>query len=146
MIQCRLLCNLFDGMVAIEGGKRTKTGDIYNELPDRISDSIILIAAGYGFQSEPLLGWAGALLAMLTAYVRALGASVGGGQQFCGPMSKSHRMAVLTIASIVAALCIWFAREFSFPWLKLALAVICAGSAITVWRRVARVAKELEAK
>src|SRR5215469_10705149 len=34
-IQLRLLCNLFDGMVAIEGGFRTKGGEIYNEFPDR---------------------------------------------------------------------------------------------------------------
>lgn len=36
-IQLRLLCNLFDGMIAVEGGFRTKSGEIYNELPDRFS-------------------------------------------------------------------------------------------------------------
>src|SRR5437016_1070119 len=36
-IQLRLLCNLIDGMVAIEGGRRSASGEIYNELPDRIS-------------------------------------------------------------------------------------------------------------
>ena len=30
LIQMRLLCNLFDGMVAIEGGFRTKSGEIFN--------------------------------------------------------------------------------------------------------------------
>src|SRR5579863_1708922 len=34
-MQLRLLCNLFDGMVAIEGGFKTKAGEIFNELPDR---------------------------------------------------------------------------------------------------------------
>jgi hypothetical protein len=34
LIQMRLLCNLFDGMVAVEGGHKTKSGEIYNELPD----------------------------------------------------------------------------------------------------------------
>src|SRR4051812_31960441 len=34
-IQLRLLCNMLDGMVAIEGKMGSKTGDIYNELPDR---------------------------------------------------------------------------------------------------------------
>src|SRR5215467_14101920 len=33
-IQGRLVCNLLDGMVAIEGGRRTKSGGIYNDLPD----------------------------------------------------------------------------------------------------------------
>ncbi|MEM6623832.1 MAG: CDP-alcohol phosphatidyltransferase family protein [Pseudomonadota bacterium] len=30
-IQLRLLCNLFDGMVAIEGGKQSPTGAFWNE-------------------------------------------------------------------------------------------------------------------
>src|SRR6266540_5328560 len=41
-IQLRLLCNLFDGMVAVEGGFRTKSGEIYNELPDCFADMLIL--------------------------------------------------------------------------------------------------------
>ena len=34
-IQLRLLCNLLDGMLAVEEGFKSKTGDIYNDLPDR---------------------------------------------------------------------------------------------------------------
>ena len=45
-IQCRLLCNLFDGMVAIEGGKSTPSGELFNDIPDRIADPLILIAVG----------------------------------------------------------------------------------------------------
>ena len=47
LIQGRLLCNLFDGMVAIEGGLKSKSGEIYNDFPDRISDAFILAGAGY---------------------------------------------------------------------------------------------------
>src|SRR6266550_8379625 len=46
-IQLRLLCNLFDGMVALEGGFKTKSGEIYNELPDRFADAIIMDGEGY---------------------------------------------------------------------------------------------------
>src|SRR5438552_5511515 len=42
-IQLRLLCNLLDGMVAIEGGLRSSVGELYNEAPDRISDAATLI-------------------------------------------------------------------------------------------------------
>ena len=45
-IQCRLLCNLFDGMVAVEGKKGTASGELFNDIPDRISDPLILVAAG----------------------------------------------------------------------------------------------------
>ena len=43
-ILLRLLCNLFDGMVAVEGGRGTATCPLYNELPDRLADSMFLIA------------------------------------------------------------------------------------------------------
>ncbi len=46
-IQLRLVCNLIDGMVAIEGGMKSPVGGLYNEVPDRIADPLLLIAAGY---------------------------------------------------------------------------------------------------
>src|SRR5690606_23492802 len=74
-IQLRLICNLLDGMVAMEGGKQTPTGALYNEYPDRIADSLLIVALGYA-AGLPWLGWLGALLAALTAYVRLSGASL----------------------------------------------------------------------
>src|SRR5512138_3970115 len=38
-IQLRLLCNLLDGMVAVEGGRRSPVGELYTEAPARISDA-----------------------------------------------------------------------------------------------------------
>src|SRR5260370_18632815 len=38
-IQARLLCNLLAGMVAVEGGRQTKSGGADNDLPHRIADS-----------------------------------------------------------------------------------------------------------
>lgn len=64
-IQLRLLCNLLDGLVAVEGGKGSALGKIYNEFPDRVTDSLLLIAMGYAC-GAPWLGWLCALLAVLT--------------------------------------------------------------------------------
>ena len=41
-IQLRLLCNMFDGLVAVEGGRKSAYGPLYNEVPDRIEDSVFL--------------------------------------------------------------------------------------------------------
>jgi phosphatidylglycerophosphate synthase len=101
-IQLRLICNLLDGMVAMEGGKASPVGKIYNEFPDRIADSLLIVAAGYAC-GHAWLGWLGALLAALTAYVRVFGGSIGFAQDFRGPLAKQQRMAVLTIACIVGA-------------------------------------------
>lgn len=102
-VQARLVCNLLDGMVAIEGGMKTPTGALYNEFPDRIADTLFLVPLGYA-AGMPWLGWACALLAALTAYVRVFGGSVGLPQDFSGIMAKQRRMAALTAALVLAAI------------------------------------------
>ena len=37
-IVLRGLCNILDGILAVEGGLKSKSGEIFNELPDRFSD------------------------------------------------------------------------------------------------------------
>lgn len=147
LILGRLLCNMFDGMVAVEGGLGSKSGEIYNELPDRIADSIILVCAGYAVGpglSGPILGWAAALGSVLTAYVRALGASAGAGQEFCGPMAKQQRMFLTIFACVVTGL------EELFGWepraLLIALVLIVVGTAFTTARRTRRIVMKLEAR
>src|SRR5262245_1451648 len=84
--QLRLLSNLLDGMVAIEGGRRAPDGVFWNEAPDRIADILILVGAGYGC-GHPTLGWAAATFAVLTAYVRELGSTCGAPADYRGPMA-----------------------------------------------------------
>lgn len=107
-IQGRLLCNLFDGMVAVEGGKRTPAGELFNDLPDRVSDVLLISAAGFAgscFWPPALwLGVCAAFLAVMTAYARVLGASMGAPMSFAGPMAKQHRMAVLTLDIVLSSL------------------------------------------
>ena len=146
-MQLRLLCNLFDGMVAIEGGFKTKAGEIFNELPDRFSDTFIFIGAAYSFPDfiwTHELGWAAAVLAVVTAYVRALGASMGAGQHFIGPMAKQQRMAAMTAACLVAAFApLWPLLARIIPF---ALALVVVGCLVTIFRRCHRIAREMESK
>ena len=146
-IQLRLLCNLFDGLVAVEGGLRTKTGEIYNELPDRISDILLLAAAGYacrGVGWERELGWAAAALAVAVAYVRAFGGQLGVAQQFVGPMAKQQRMAALTVACVTTAGETLLGSPLrTMVW---ALGLIVLGSILTAARRTIRIARELESR
>ena len=135
-IQLRLLANMLDGLVAVEGGRGGPTGAIWNEFPDRIEDSLFLIAAGYAAEL-PWLGWLCALLAAVCAYVRLLGGTLGQRQDFTGPMAKPHRMAALTVGCLVAA--IWFGG------LQVALGVIAAGTAGTIARRLLRLSQALRA-
>jgi phosphatidylglycerophosphate synthase len=143
-IQCRLLCNLFDGMIAMEGGKATPTGGIYNDLPDRIADPLLLIAAGYTLPADwQFLGWLAALLAVLTAYIRLLGASLGTKQDFRGPMAKQHRMALLTLASLGVMVELLLVR--SFHVMLVALVLINIGCVLTCANRLINMARALKA-
>ena len=143
-IQARLLCNLLDGMVAVEHGKGSKDGALFNEVPDRIADSIFLAGAGYAFAC-PEAGLAAALCACLTAYLRALGASLTGAQEFCGPMAKPHRMALLTAAFVLVCFLpdAFNAMRPANLAMQAVLWAIAAGSLATCARRLARIRRRL---
>jgi hypothetical protein len=51
--------------------------------------------------------------AVLTAYVRVLGGSIGLEEHFCGPMAKPHRMAVLTAACLLSMIEVAYGYEGS---------------------------------
>jgi phosphatidylglycerophosphate synthase len=146
-IQLRLLCNLLDGLLAIEGGLKSPTGDLYNEVPDRVEDVLILGAAGLAVSDQRWGVWLGplaALLAVGTAYARVLGGSLGFAQDFSGPMAKQHRMFALTVGTLAAA--VEHAMRGTTHALWAALLVIIVGSAFTLVRRLSRIARQLRAR
>lgn len=141
-IQLRLLCNLVDGMVAIEGGKVTPAGELFNEVPDRVSDTFFFIGLGLSLISPfnhdisygLSLGLLAALFAAFTAYVRVLGVSMGTPAFFSGPFAKQHRMALMTLSIIATIIGLFFQMSTEFLWL--AIIIIIAGSFITTLRRL----------
>src|SRR5262249_4097004 len=134
-------------MVALEGGMKTKSGEVYNDLPDRISDSLVLVAAGYavpGFPYGPVLGWCAALLAALTAYVRMLGGAAGLPQSFIGPMAKQQRMALLTAACVLSIFETEFLPAGALLWI--CLIVVNAGGGVTVVGRTVKIGRWVESQ
>ncbi|MDU9004445.1 CDP-alcohol phosphatidyltransferase family protein [Sedimentitalea todarodis] len=138
--QLRLLCNLFDGMVAIEAGKSAPDGPFWNEYPDRIADILIFAGVGLGVGS-PALGFAAATMAVLTAYTRELGTSIGLSPNFSGPMAKQHRMALITGAAFLAM----FEPLLLTPGtiLTIALWAVVVGAIATSVRRAYDIRKSL---
>ncbi|WP_108662296.1 CDP-alcohol phosphatidyltransferase family protein [Acuticoccus kandeliae] len=149
----RLLANLIDGMVAVEHGRATPTGPLYNEIPDRLADVAILAAAGAsaaaaagtGFVADwgTLVGWLAAVAALMTAYVRELGRALGRPADFGGPFAKQQRMVAVTIGSLGAAVeGLWGGHgEILFA----AVLIVAIGTMATAWRRLARLAAFLRA-
>lgn len=138
MIQLRLLCNLFDGMVAMEGGKQTPAGELFNDVPDRIADPLLIVACALALPDYPSavwLAWLGALLAVLSAYIRVLGVSLGLPADFRGPMAKQQRMALLTLACLLSAIEFLWNGAGLVLWISLIVLVV--GTALTCLRRLA---------
>ena len=133
-IQFRLGANMLDGLVAVEEGKGSPTGSLYNEAPDRVEDALLLVAAGYAC-GMPELGYGATVLAFGTAYIRALGGALGFAQDFVGPMAKQHRMFVLTVGALAAM----FVPDGAQA-VRVALGVIVVGSALTCVIRLSRIA------
>jgi phosphatidylglycerophosphate synthase len=152
-IPLRLLLNMLDGMLAVEKGLHTPSGDLFNEVPDRLADLVLLATAGYATLGiwttgsvdwGVVLGWSAAAFAILTAYVRTLGAANGVGNFFDGPMAKPARMWVLVIASLASLLEPLFDARGLL--LAIALVVILLGSILTVVMRLRRIAAALHAR
>lgn len=146
-IQLRLICNLLDGMVAIEGAKKSLLGDIYNEFPDRIADTVILVGFALVDRNDQVLmtiAVAASFFAAMTAYTRVLGAAIGTKHYFSGPMAKQHRMALLSFTVILLPV---LSGSFSTgTTIKIVLGVICVGCVLTVVRRLMLISKELKSR
>jgi len=143
--QLRLICNLLDGLVAVEAGKGAPDGAFWNEAPDRISDTLILVGLGYGL-GMAALGWVAAAMAVGTAYVRELGRSTTGDNDFSGPMAKPHRMAVVTIAAVLACVTPVFDGALDGNGILIAaLWIVAVGALITSLRRSAAMITRLRA-
>ncbi len=144
----RALGNLLDGMVAVESRTASPLGELFNEVPDRVSEIAILIGAGCAVGGNATLGLLAALVAVLVAYVRAEGKVVGASQHYCGPMAKPERMLVIFLIALYCGLtpARWQPAmqigHQQFGLMSIGLAIIVAGGILTAIRRLKRIAKE----
>ena len=148
-IQLRLVANLLDGMVAVESGQASPLGELFNEIPDRISDITVLVALGFVSGSHVHLGYSAALLSVFVAYVRAMGGLAGAGQVISGLMGKPHRMFIVTVLCLFQgfAPASWqvalLPHDIAAP--GFALGVICLGCLVTAFGRLSQIADKLSA-
>jgi phosphatidylglycerophosphate synthase len=146
----RLWFNMLDGMVALASGKASRTGEIANELPDRISDVLIFVGAAHSGLCHPLTGYWAAIFALFVAYVGTLGQAVGVQREFSGIMAKPWRMVALHVGSWIMLGQIWwgggkvpYAGLTILDWTHL---VITAGCIQTIAIRLDRIVRALHAK
>jgi phosphatidylglycerophosphate synthase len=149
LIQLRLLANMMDGMVAVQTKRASAVGELFNEIPDRVSDAFTIIGAGYAAGSSPELGFVAACLAIFLAYLRAQGKVAGAHQEYCGPLAKPQRMFVLTTLAIVSTFAPTAWTDFATPvagWGVVAwgLVFLITGEIVTAIRRLVRISVALK--
>jgi len=146
----RLWFNMLDGMVALASGKASRSGEIVNELPDRISDVIIFVGVAHSELCHPLGGYWVAIFALLVAYIGILGQAVGVQREFSGFMAKPMRMVALHVGAWITLGLLWWGdgriRYGGLTVLDWTHLVIIAGCMQTIWIRLVRIMRALRAK
>jgi phosphatidylglycerophosphate synthase len=145
----RLWLNMLDGMVALASGKASRSGEIANEFPDRVSDVVIFVGVAHSSLCHPLSGYWAAIFALLVAYTGTLGQAVGVQREFSGLMAKPWRMVTLhagawiTLALVWAGLPIGYRGLSVLDWTNL---LIIAGCIQTIALRLVRILRALNAE
>lgn len=100
----RMALNAVDGMLAREFGQQSRLGGYLNELADVVADAALYAP----FALLPPLGPFGVglvvVLALVSEYAGVLGAWLGDGRRYDGPMGKSDRALLFGALGLWAAL------------------------------------------
>jgi phosphatidylglycerophosphate synthase len=139
---------MIDGMVALASGKASLRGEVFNDLPDRVSDVLIFAGVAHSGLCSPFSGYWAAIFALLTAYVGMFGQAIDAGRQFGGVMSKPWRMVALHVGAWIAAFMILRGKPAVLGWLPVldwTCLVIIVGCIQTIWLRLSRIFASLTA-
>jgi phosphatidylglycerophosphate synthase len=145
----RLWFNMLDGMVALASGKASLRGEILNDVPDRVSDVLIFVGAGYSGYCHVAGGYWCAIFALLVAYVGTFGQAVGVQREFSGVMAKPWRMVALSIGSIITLGLLWTDRPIQWQGVTIldgTFVVIVIGCIQSIAIRLVRIMRALETK
>jgi CDP-diacylglycerol--glycerol-3-phosphate 3-phosphatidyltransferase len=135
----RMALNAMDGMAAREHGMTTRLGGALNEVGDVASDLALYL---------PLSQWRAELLwpavafglgAAFTEFCGVLGATLGGGRRYEGPMGKSDRALWIGLLALVTA----FAPAALAGW-RWVLWIAAALTALTCWNRLRAALRQSE--
>ena len=129
----RMAFNAIDGMLAREFGQASTLGGYLNELGDVISDAALYAPFALLPGSSPWLVGALIVLAALSEMTGVLGAAIGGGRRYDGPMGKSDRAAVFGTIGLAAGLGVPMEPALNWIWMA-----VIALLALTIVNRIRR--------
>jgi phosphatidylglycerophosphate synthase len=129
----RMAFNAIDGMLAREHGQASPLGAYLNELGDVVSDTALYAPFALLTGSSPWLVGAVIVLSALSEMAGVLGAAIGTGRRYDGPMGKSDRAAVFGTAGLLVGIGVPMGEALNWVWLAL-IALL----ALTIANRVRR--------
>ncbi|HET6469816.1 MAG TPA: CDP-alcohol phosphatidyltransferase family protein [Geminicoccaceae bacterium] len=134
----RMALNAIDGMLAREHGMASRLGALLNELGDVVADAALYLPLAL------LPGVPGAAVVLFVVLAAAselagvLGATIGGGRRYDGPMGKSDRAFAIGLLALLLGLGVP-----GGSWLALVLWVLVALVALTVVHRCQKALAEV---
>ncbi|MGE5197633.1 MAG: hypothetical protein ACM3IL_03905 [Deltaproteobacteria bacterium] len=148
----RMTLNTIDGVIAINQGKTSLTGEIVNALPDRYSDIFVMLAIAFSGYCRIYIGAAAAICVLLVSYTGMLGKAIGVNWQHDGPLGKVERLILIMIASfaqfVFTAKGNLYFTIFSFETsiFEVLMIYFIVSSQITVFNRLKGMLKEIKEK
>lgn len=137
LVLARLALNALDGAVARKTNRTGPFGAVLNETCDRVSDGVILGALGFVISAA--VAMAACASAFLVSHAGLLAQMSTGARATTGPMGKADRLAVLSVAALVAA-----GSSSTAPW-EFAAWIVIVGGLVTAAVRVVSIGRRLKA-
>lgn len=129
----RMACNAVDGSLARRTGTTTRRGAVLNELGDRSADAVTFGALAPAVGLPLALGVV--VVALSTSFLAVVGQAVLGDRFGTGPLGKPDRMAVLSIAAVVASF-VGPRALLAGAWVLVALGLVTiARRTVVLWQR-----------
>ena len=131
----RIACIRLDTFLHHHNSQQSVEEIFFTELPERVSDAVTIIGFGFAASSSPWLGLGSALAAIFSAYMRSLGVMRGAGKKRAaiGPMTRIHRLALISITSVL--MLFPFTASLKTPIPHIALWVMLIGCVATILLR-----------
>jgi CDP-diacylglycerol--glycerol-3-phosphate 3-phosphatidyltransferase len=134
----RTAANALDGLVAVQAGSSHPRGEVFNEVSDRVGDTVIFLPVmAVAGVPDPLVA-ASLSCALITSFLGNAAKAAGGSRIYAGVMGKPDRMFVLGLGALVA-----FVADDHAAVIEWSLWVVLVGSLATFLVRVRLVRKTL---
>lgn len=138
-VALRSVCNLLDGMIAIERTMTSPRGEALQDMVDRLSDSCTVLGAAFSPAGDLHLGIVAVTLMLISSYTGILKKATGGSREYGGILGKVDRFFLVGAASLLRYF--WRGDLAGMNAFDLMFAVMIMGGGVTIIQRYSSIGK-----